>query len=141
MAFGMPLKNPTDTITDTKDMMDATPIDEVLSPEEMQGPPPTMMPTQIPAAHGAMMHPQQQAPQQQASQQTSQNPMNMTDEQMQALMVAVAASIAFSDPVQAKLGSAIPNFLVDGERSMTGLAISGLAAAGLFYFTKRFMTR
>jgi len=56
-------------------------------------------------------------------------------------MVAFAAALAFSDPVQAKLGTTIPNFLVDGERGNTGLVVSGLVAALVFYFAQRFMAR
>jgi hypothetical protein len=141
-AFGPPPKNPTDSITENKTvMMDSTPIDDVLSPEEMQGPPPQMMPTQIPAAQGAMMMQPQSPPPSQGRKAESQNPLNLTDEQMQALMVAVAAAMAFSDPVQEKLGTSIPNFLVDGERGTTGLVVSGLVAAALFYFGHRFMMR
>ena len=83
----------------------------------MQGPPPQMMPPQMPPNQGAMMMQPQVAPQQDAPKkpQMPQNPMNLTDEQMQAVMVAFAASVAFSNPVQEKLGTTIPNFLVDGS--------------------------
>jgi len=142
-AFGPPPKNPTDSITDNREMMDSTPIDEVLSHEEMQGPPPQMMPSQMPPNQGAamMMQPQGPPPATQPAKADSQNPMNLTDEQMQALMVAFAASVAFSEPVQGKLGTTIPNFLVDGERGTTGLVMSGLVAALVFYFAQRFMAR
>jgi hypothetical protein len=127
-------------------MMDSTPIDDVLSPEEyQQGPPPQMMPPQMPSNQGAAMMmqpqvaPQQDAPKKSAPAQA--NPLNLTDEQMQAVMVAFAASLAFSDPVQAKLGTMIPNFLVDGERGTTGLVVSGLVAALAFYAAQRFMAR
>lgn len=123
-------------------MMDSTPIDDVLSPEEIQGPPPQMMPSQMPANQGAMMMQPQVAPQDAPQKpQMAQNPMNLTDEQMQAVMVAFAASVAFSNPVQEKLGTTIPNFLVDGERGTTGLVVSGLAAALVFYLVQRFMAR
>lgn len=125
-------------------MMDSTPIDDVLSPEEMQGPPPQMMPSQMPPNQGGMMMQPQVAPQSQDAPkklQMTQNPMNLTDEQMQAVMVAFAASVAFSNPVQEKLGTTIPNFLVDGERGTTGLVMSGVAAALVFYLVQRFMTR
>lgn len=142
-AFGPPPKNPTDSITDVKEMMDSTPIDDVLSPEEMQGPPPQMMPPQMPSNQGAMMMQPQVVPQQDAPKKPAapQNPMNLTDEQMQALMVAFAAALAFSDPVQGKLGKMIPNFLVDGERGTIGLVVSGLVAALVFYLAQRFMSR
>lgn len=124
-------------------MMDSTPIDDVLSPEEIQGPPPQMMPSQMPPNQGAMMMQPQVAPQQDAPKkpQMTQNPMNLTDEQMQSVMVAFAASVAFSNPVQEKLGTTIPNFLVDGERGITGLVASGVVAALVFYLVQRFMAR
>lgn len=64
------------------------------------------------------------------------NPMNLTDQQMEALFAGVVAAIAFSDPVQAKL-QGLPNFLgAEGTRSMTGLLITGLVAAIIFYFAR-----
>ena len=101
------------------------------------------MPPQMPPNQGAMMMQPQVAPQQDAPKkpQMPQNPMNLTDEQMQAVMVAFAASVAFSNPVQEKLGTTIPNFLVDGERGTTGLVMSGVAAALVFYLVQRFMAR
>lgn len=117
--------------------MDSTPIDEVMSPEEMQGPPPQMMPTQMPAAQGPMMmQPQQQV--QQVAPGASANPLNLTDDQFQAVLVAASAALAFSNPIQEKLGTTVPNFLVDGERGTSGLVISGVVAALVFYFIKKF---
>ena len=118
--------------------MDSTPLSDIMTSQEvmqqpmMPPPQPTMM------AHQPMMvAPQQQAPAQ-AQQLPSKNPFNLTDEQMQALVVAVCAAIAFSEPVQAKLGSTLPQFLAEsGNRSMVGLLISGLVAAILFYFGQR----
>jgi hypothetical protein len=124
--------------------MDSTPLSDIMTSQEvmeqqhpmMMAPPQNTMMAQQPM----MMAPQQQAPAQ-AQQQAplpSKNPFNLTDEQMQALVVAVCAAIAFSEPVQAKLGSTIPQFLAEsGNRSMVGLLISGLVAAILFYFGQR----
>ena len=91
-----------------------------------------------------MMH---QAPQQMvsapAATETSvkkANPMNLTDEQLQALVVAVCTAAAISKPVQEKLAGTIPKFLnAQGNRSMVGLASTGLVAAVLFYFAKRYV--
>jgi large subunit ribosomal protein L40e len=116
------------------DMMDATPIDDVMMDEQpmmsQQAPMHMMQPQQ-----GAVMQPQSQGI---AMPPQSNNPMNLTDDQIQALLVAVAAAVAFSNPVQDKLGSTIPNFLVNGDRSTVGLAASGVVAAAIFYFGKRF---
>jgi len=123
--------------------MDSTPLSDIMTAQEvmeqqqpMMPPPQSTMMAQQPMM---MMAPQQQVPAQaQAPQLPSKNPFNLTDEQMQALVVAVCAAIAFSEPVQARLGSTIPQFLAEsGNRSMIGLLISGLVAAVLFYFGQR----
>ena len=121
--------------------MDSTPLSDIMTSQEvmeqqqpMMAPPQSTMMAQQPVM---MMAPQQQAPAQ-AQPLPSKNPFNLTDEQLQALVVAVCAAIAFSEPVQAKLGSTIPQFLAEsGNRSMIGLLISGLVAAVLFYFGQR----
>ena len=124
--------------------MDSAPLSDIMTSQEVmeQQQPMMMAPPQntMMAQQPMMMAPHQQAPAQ-AQQQAplpSKNPFNLTDEQMQALVVAVCAAIAFSEPVQAKLGSTIPQFLAEsGNRSMVGLLISGLVAAILFYFGQR----
>lgn len=122
--------------------MDSTPLSDIMTSQEVMEQQPMMAPPQstMMAQQPMMMAPQQQVPAQ-AQQQAplpSKNPFNLTDEQLQALVVAVCAAIAFSEPVQAKLGSTIPQFLAEsGNRSMVGLLISGLVAAILFYFGQR----
>ncbi len=122
--------------------MDSTPLNDIMTSQEvmesqqpmMMAPPQSTMMAQQPM----MMAPQQQAPAQAQQPLPSKNPFNLTDEQMQALVVAVCAAIAFSEPVQSKLGSTIPQFLSEaGNRSMVGLLVSGLVAAILFYFGQR----
>ena len=130
----MPEKN----MDEHKDTMDSTPISDVMGqPQEMLEPP--MM-----AMDPRMM---QQAPQQMVSAPSAKeapmkkaNPMNLTDEQLQALVVAVCTAAAISKPVQEKLAGTIPKFLnAQGNRSMVGLASTGLVAAVLFYFAKRYV--
>lgn len=118
--------------------MDSTPLSDIMTSQEVMEQQPMMAPPQSTMmAQQPMMMAPQQAPAQ-AQQLPSKNPFNLTDEQMQALVVAVCAAIAFSEPVQAKLGSTIPQFLAEsGNRSMVGLLISGLVAAILFYFGQR----
>lgn len=122
--------------------MDSTPLSDIMTSQEVMEQQPMMPPPQstMMAQQPMMMAPQQQVPAQ-AQQQAplpSKNPFNLTDEQLQALVVAVCAAIAFSEPVQARLGSTIPQFLAEsGNRSMVGLLISGLVAAILFYFGQR----
>ena len=123
--------------------MDSTPLSDIMTSQEVMEQQPMMAPPQstMMAQQPMMMAPQQQVPAQaqaQAQPLPSKNPFNLTDEQLQALVVAVCAAIAFSEPVQAKLGSTIPQFLAEsGNRSMIGLLISGLVAAILFYFGQR----
>lgn len=132
--------NPEKNIMREHIKMDSTPLNDIMTSQEvMETQQPMMMapPQSSMMAQQAMM----MAPPQAAAAQAplpSKNPFNLTDDQMQALIVAVCAAIAFSDPVQAKLGSTIPQFLVEsGNRSMIGLLISGLVAAILFYFGQR----
>jgi hypothetical protein len=66
--------------------------------------------------------------------------MNLTDDQMQALIVAACTAAAISKPVQEKLAGTIPQFLnAQGNRSMVGLASTGLVAAILFYFARKYV--
>ena len=67
-----------------------------------------------------------------------QHPMNLTDEQMTALLVGVAAAIASSKMVQEKLASMIPQVGSDPQ-GMLAISVTGLVAEILFYFGKRFI--
>lgn len=65
---------------------------------------------------------------------------NLTDDQMQALIVAVCTAAAISSPVQEKLAGTIPQFLnAQGSRSLVGLASTGLVAALLFYLARKYV--
>jgi len=119
-----------------KQQMDSTPIADVMGPAD------AMMMDQ------PMMHQQPmmaQAPAVQASAQkapaASKNPMGITDEQYQALIAGVCAILAFSNPVQEKLLSAVPQFMADGARSTSGLIATGLIAAIIFYFAQRMLMK
>jgi hypothetical protein len=64
----------------------------------------------------------------------------LTDDQFQALVVAVCTAIAISKPVQEKLANFVPSFLNDhGNRSAIGLASTGLVAAIAFYLAKKYV--
>ena len=70
----------------------------------------------------------------------SKNPFGLTDEQFMAAIAGVAAVIAFSKPVQGKLGEMVPKFLGEsGDLSLTGMVVSALVAAIVFYFAKQFL--
>jgi hypothetical protein len=113
--------------------MDSTPINDVMSgpadwdTQSQMGSPPAQQ-YQVPVTQHAPSH---QAPP------AKQNPMNLTDEQMTALLVGVAAAIASSKMVQEKLASMIPQVGSDPQ-GMFAVAVTGLVAALLFYFGKRF---
>jgi len=69
----------------------------------------------------------------------SKNPFNLTDQQLQALLVSVCTAAAISTPVQEKLASAIPQFLNDaGRRSLVGLGVTGVVAAVLFHVSQTY---
>lgn len=68
------------------------------------------------------------------------NPFGLTDEQFYAAIAGVAAIIAYSTPVQSKLSTMVPKFLDEaGKQSLTGMAITALVAAIIFYFARQFL--
>jgi hypothetical protein len=111
----------------------STPIEEVMQgpggmiQDEVMGPP---MPTQG----------NKKTSRKSESKGSSKNPFGLTDEQFTAAIAGLAAVIAFSKPVQGKLGSMVPKFTGDsGDLSLTGLVVSALVAAIVFYFAKQFL--
>lgn len=130
------IDNPTTAFVQEKNVredkapMDSTPLDDI-----MMGEPPMMDP-RMQQAPPMMM----QAPSPPPAVSKKANPMNLTDDQMQALIVAVATAAAISKPVQEKLAGTIPQFLnAQGGRSMVGLASTGLVAALLFYVARKYV--
>ena len=139
--------NPSVAFTPEKNMrqskettMDSTPINDI-----MMEPP---MMTDEPRMQGMM--PQMTAPQPQAAYPTPQvapqpekkNPLNLTDEQLTALVVAACTAIAVSKPVQDRLVTSIPKFLNEqGGRSVVGLAATGAVAAIVFYIAKDYIVK
>jgi len=68
------------------------------------------------------------------------NPLGLTDEQFQAAIAGLAAIVAFSKPVQEKLADMVPKFLTDsGNVSTTGMAITALLTAVVFYFALKLL--
>jgi hypothetical protein len=119
--------------------MDSTPINDI-----MMEPP---MMTDEPKMQGMM--PQMTAPQPQgayaapqAPQPEKKNPLNLTDEQLTALVVAACTAVAVSKPVQDRLATSIPKFLNEqGGRSVVGLAATGAVAAIVFYIAKDYIVK
>jgi hypothetical protein len=133
---------PEKNVSQNKEMtMDSTPISDIMGQPEMPLEPPMMesdprVQQPVVMQQPMVMQPQQQ--QQQVAPQTK-NPFNLTDEQMQAVVVAACTAAAISKPVQEKLANYIPQFLNEqGHRSMVGLAATGAVAAGIFYVLKRY---
>jgi len=115
----------------------STPIEEVLQNEVMGGP-----------AYGPGGGGEQQAgpsariagAPQKKSAGASKNPFGLTDEQFQAALAGAAAVVAFSKPVQERLRGMVPKFAGDsGDVSLTGLAVTALVAALVFYILKKFI--
>ena len=131
-AFSQPEKN----VSQNKQTMDSTPINDIMmeppmmmDEPKMQGMMPQMTAPQ-PQGGYAMPQQEQKAPE-------SKNPLNLTDDQLVALIAGAAAALAVSKPVQDKLVTSVPKFLNEqGTRSMVGLASTGLVAAIVFYFAK-----
>ena len=132
-------------------MMDSTPISDLMmedagpgfmdqqQPMLQQQPRMQSLQMQAPTQGGQMM-PMMPQQQEQAVKPESKNFMNLTDDQLIALVAGVAASIAISKPVQDKLVTGVPNFLDNaGSRSMVGLAATGAVAALVFYIAKSYV--
>jgi hypothetical protein len=124
-------------VNEYKATMDSTPIEDIMTDSQDQD----MMDPR-------MMDPRmaQSAPQAPTAAPTKPvqgkkpNPMNLTDDQMQALIVAVCTAISISKPVQEKLAGTIPQFLnAQGNRSMVGLASTGVVAAVIFYVVSKYV--
>ena len=133
-------------LSENKQIMDSTSISDILGQPEAPLEPPMMAQdprmTQMQMQTPMMQAQAPQQPQQQVQSNNSNgnsNPFNLTDDQFQVLVVAVCTAIAISKPVQEKLANFVPSFLNDqGNRSMVGLASTGVAATVVFYVIKKY---
>jgi hypothetical protein len=136
-AFSQPEKN----LRQSKEMtMDSTPINDIMMDPPMMMDEPKMqgMMPQMTAPNPRVLMP----PLNSRRHPESKNPLNLTDDQMIALVAGAAAALAVSKPVQDKLVTSIPKFLNEqGSRSMVGLASTGLVAAIVFYFVKDYVVK
>ena len=136
-AFKVPEKN----MSTNKDTMDSTPINDIMmeppaltEDPRVQGVMPQMVAAQPQAAYPSPKA-KEEAPE-------SKNPLNLTDDQLTALIVAACTAIAVSKPIQDRLATSIPKFLNEqGGRSMVGLATTGAVAAIIFFFTKSYIIK
>ena len=127
-------------ISQSKETMDSTPINDIMMDPPMMNDEPRMqgMMPQMTAPQPQAAYPSPQAP----PQPEKKNPLNLTDEQLTALVVAVCAAAAVSKPIQDRLATSIPKFLNEqGGRSVVGLAATGAVAAIIFYITKDYIVK
>jgi hypothetical protein len=100
---------------------------------------PIDMPPMMTTAAEAIMAPQVVSEKKSAS---SGYPLNLTKDQVEALVAGVAAVIGVSAPVQEKLSELIPSFFNEmGRLSTTGMAVTVLIVAIAFYFLRRVVTK
>ena len=127
-------------MSQSKETMDSTPINDIMMEPPMMTDEPRMqgvMP-QMTAPQPQGAYPVPQAP----SEPEKKNPLNLTDDQLTALVVAACTAAAVSKPVQDRLATSIPKFLNEqGGRSMVGLATTGAVAAVIFYIMKDYIVK
>jgi len=135
-------KMPEKNILQNKETMDSTPIADIMGqPQDnldapMMAMDPRVVQQQMMAQPPAMVS---QTAGNEGSDSKKKNPLDLSDDQMQALIVAACCAAAVSKPVQDKLATTIPQFVnAQGNRSFVGLASTGLVAAIIFYFTRRY---
>lgn len=128
-------------VSENKTTMDSTPIADVMmpqQPQEMDMMAPPMPPQTMMMPPQTMMMPQNAAPTPNPT--ATKNPFNLTDDQMQIIIVAVCTAIAISKPVQEKLVQFVPQFLnTNGNRSLVGLGVTGVVAGVIFFGAKRYI--
>mgnify|MGYP000622137649 CR=1 FL=1 len=133
---------PEKNVSENKQTMDSTSISDIMGQEQLLEPPMMSADPRMEQMHmQAPMMMAQQQPVQQTTEKKSEakNPFNLTDDQFQALIVAVCAAVAISKPVQEKLANFVPSFLNDqGHRSAIGLASTGMVAAVAFYLARKY---
>jgi|TARA_B110000971_G_scaffold221366_1_gene268209 hypothetical protein len=132
-------------VSNYKDTMDSTPIADVMTqPQEASFDTPMMGvdPRAVQMAHQQVMMPPssiQNSTGKDSSDKKKKNPFDLTDEQLDALIVLIATGVSVSKPIQEKLASTVPKFLNNqGNRSFVGLASTGAVAAIVFYVARKY---
>ena len=141
-------EDPKKNVSDYKDDMDSTPISDVMMQSQEQSFDSPLMgadPRAVQMAHQQVMMAPQPAQAATAmkesvsSDKKKKNPFDLTDEQLDALIVIVATGISISKPIQEKLAGSVPRFLnAQGNRSLVGLGSTGLVAAVVFYVARKY---
>jgi len=128
-------------VSKDKDAMDSTPINDIMMEHSPMMDDSRVQP-QMAQGQQAVYPTSAAPPQKTDSIPESKNPLNLTDDQLTALIVAVGAAIAVSKPVQDRLATSIPKFLNEqGGRSVVGLATTGVVTAIIFYITKTYIIK
>lgn len=110
----------------------STPIEEVMQNE--------IMGSQMAPSAAVQRRQQHEEPQERKKAAATGNPFGLTDDQFQAALAGAAAVIAFSGPVQSRLRTMVPKFVGEsGDVSLTGLAVTALVAALVFYIIKKYV--
>lgn len=131
---------PTGLIREEKNLDESQMAEFSSSIEEVMPGPGQMMQDEVQGSPYEQAPPQKQRATKNSSG-SSKNPFGLTDEQYYAALAGVAAVIAYSKPVQGKLSTMVPKFLGEnGEMSMTGMAVTALIAAIIFYFARQFLS-
>ena len=129
---------PEKNVRQSKETMDSTPINDIMMEPQMMAEDPRVAPQMPMAQHQMVPSP---APHK-VEVPESKNPLNLTDDQLISLIVAVATGIAVSKPIQDRLATSIPKFLNEqGGRSMIGLASTGAIAAIIFFIAKTYIIK
>jgi hypothetical protein len=135
-------KMPEKNVGENKDMMDSTPIADIMGhPQDMMEPPslsvdPRMIQQQVMVPPTTTMSVSGAETKEKKG---KKNPFDLTDEQLHAVLVAACTAAAISKPVQEKLASTVPQFLnTQGNRSLVGLASTGAVAAIVFFIVNRY---
>jgi hypothetical protein len=132
---------PTGLIREEKNLDESQMAEFSSSIEEVMPGPGQMMQDEVQGSPYEQAPPQKRAGGSKSSSGSGKNPFGLTDEQWYAALAGVAAVIAYSKPVQGKLSTMVPKFLGDnGEMSVTGMAVTALIAAIVFYFARQFLS-
>jgi hypothetical protein len=125
---------------DTSQMAEfSSPIEEVMAGPGQMIQDEVMGPSRAPSGQKSSYRSEDQG---ETKKTKSNNPFGLTDDQFQAAIAGAVAVVAFSKPVQTRLISMVPNFLNESsELTVTGMAVSALVAAIIFFLVKQYMLK
>lgn len=127
-----------------KDELDGATLIEknVDTPQEMEFSTPISDVIDHPVISQTIAQQQESAPQTKKISAKQQYPFNLKKEQVEALIAGLAGVIGFSDIVQNKVIDMIPQALNEsGKLTLTGLGITAVIIAVVFYFLRQFILK